>query len=150
MIYFVTVKLEVNQSIMDIATEDLGSLVTSDVLSIGNPNTLHTVGECITTVSYGDSCHLEPKSFTWYLNGTKINNTNFTLDESGRLTFTNAEESNAGLYLCVITLPGELGSYITSAKELKLSTTRSQGSYIIVIAIYIVITSLSYRSCRPK
>lgn len=127
---------------MDIATEDLDDLVTSDLLSVGNPNTLHTVGECVTTVSYGDSCHLEPEFFTWYLNGSKINNTNFTLDTSGRLTFTNAQNSNVGLYLCVITLPGGFGSYITAAKELKLSTTRSQGN------AYIDSNNLSVCHCR--
>ena len=114
---------------MNITTKDLGSIVTSDQLSISNPNTLHTVGECVTGISYAN-CLLEPESFIWYLNGSKINNTNFTytLDDNGRLTFTNAQESHAGLYVCVITLPGQFGSYITTAKELTLSSTDTPGN----------------------
>ena len=114
---------------MNITTKDLDGIVTSDQLSIGNPNTLHTVGECVTAIRYAN-CFLEPESFIWYLNGSKINNTNFmyTLGENGRLTFTNAQETHAGLYLCVITLPGQFGSYITTAKELTLSTTETPGN----------------------
>ena len=126
-VYLFTVKLEANQSIMNITAENLSSLVTSDQLSIGNPNTLHTVGECVTNIHY-TNCLLESESFVWYLNGSRINSNNFTLDESGRLTFTNAQDFHAGLYFCVTTLPGQLGSYITAAKELKLSATETQGN----------------------
>lgn len=129
-VYLFTDKLEVNHSITDITTDNVSSLVTTDQLSISNPNTLHTVGQCVTTIRY-TNCVLQSESFAWYLNGSKINNSNFTLDESGRLTFTNARDSHAGLYLCVITLPGDLGSYITAATELKLSPTDTQGNACI-------------------
>lgn len=117
------VKLEASQSITEITAENLSSLVTSDQLSVDNPNTLHTVGECVTAIRY-TNCLLQPESFTWYLNGSKINGTNF-VDESGKLTFTNAQDIHAGLYFCVITLPGQLGSYITTARQLKLSSTET-------------------------
>ena len=127
-VYLFIVRLEANESIMNITTKDLGGMVTSDQLSIGNPNTLHTVGDCVTAIRYAN-CLLEPESFIWYLNGSEINNTNFTyaLDENGRLTFTNAQENHAGLYLCIITLPGQFGSYITTATELTVSVTETPG-----------------------
>ena len=130
------VKLAVNQSVMNITANDLSGLVTSDQLFIGNPNTLHTVGECVTNIRYAD-CLLEPESFFWHLNGSIINYTNssYTLDENGRLTFTNAQESYAGLYLCIITLPGQFGSFITTAKELKLSVTETSGTMCIIYCI---------------
>ena len=121
------VKLEASQLITEITAENLSSLVTSDQLSIDNPNTLHTVGECVTAIRY-TNCRLQPEIFTWYLNGSKINDTNFVLDESGKLTFTNAQDIHAGLYFCVITLPGQLGSYITTARQLNLSPTETQGN----------------------
>lgn len=130
-VYLFTVKLKANQSLVEITSDNLTSLVASDEFSIGNPNTLHTVGECVTSISYSN-CSLKSVSYTWYLNGSKINNTNFTLDESGRLTFTNAQESHAGLYVCVTTLPGQLGSYITAATELKLATTEIQGLCVTI------------------
>ena len=117
--------------------------MTSDQLSIGNPNTLHTVGECVTNIHYAD-CILEPESFVWYLNGSRINYTNstYTLDENRRLTFTNAQEINIGLYLCVITLPGQFGSFITTATELKLSITETSGT---ICVMYLIICN--DRSC---
>ena len=135
-VFISAVKLEVNQSLMNITTNDLRDLVTSEQLSIGNPNTLHAVGECVTNIHYAD-CILEPESFVWYLNGSRINYTNSTyaLDENGRLTFTNAQESNIGLYLCVITLPGQFGSFITTATELKLSITETSGTICVMYLI---------------
>ena len=136
------VKLEASQSITEITAENLSRLVTSDQLSTDNPNTLHTVGECVTALRY-TNCFLQPESFVWYLNGSEINNTNFVLDESGKLTFTNAQDSHAGLYFCVITLPDQLGSYITTAKELKISPRETQGnacnlSITLIITFYYV------------
>ena len=143
------VKLAVNQSVMNITANDLSGLVTSDQLFIGNPNTLHTVGECVTNIRYAD-CLLEPESFVWHLNGSIINYTNssYTLDENGRLTFTNAQESYAGLYLCIITLPGQFGSFITTVKELKLSVTETSGTMCILYLIICNDCCCPFRCCK--
>lgn len=98
----------------------------STELSTASANSQQRIGECVTEVTYGNCSTLQAENFTWYLNNSRLdydvqNNSIFDYQEdSGILDIlTNkAAENYIGLYLCVTTFPGGVGSFVTAARNL--------------------------------
>jgi len=109
-------------------------MIATKELSTESANTQQNIGECGTEIAYGNCSTLGAANFTWYLNGSRIdyenNNTIYAYQEdSGILDILNdkAAANYTGLYLCITTFPGGLGSYVTAATYLVLMQEPTTG-----------------------
>ena len=124
---------------------NLASIPTIKELSTDSANTQQNIGECVTEITYGNCSTLGAANFTWYLNESRVdyeaqNNSIYDYQEdSGTLGILNdkAAGNYTGLYRCVTTFPGGLGSYITAATNLVLLQSPITGITTVTASVHI-------------
>ena len=113
---------------------NITAMIATKELSTESGNSQQNIGECGTEITYGNCPTLGAANFTWYLNGSRVDYENNTMiyayqEDSGILDILNnkAAVNYTGLYQCVTTFPGGLGSYITAATYLVLMQEPTTG-----------------------
>jgi len=111
------------------------AIIITKELSTESANTEQIIGECKTEITYANCSTLSATNFTWYLNESKVNYENTIYgyqEDSGKLSIRNTKTAAnyTGLYLCVTTFPGGLGSYVTAATNLVLMQAPTTGSFV--------------------